>query len=232
MVKTAGVVMALASLWVSSSRVAAKDGSGGARAAGTVGVGGATGVAGPPKPSTWSVLVQPKQRWVLHDDSSETPRRVIIVETYDVHQVAGATVARLRWTVKDSERAKDSSQMGSETGPCFTRLAVNERGLYILRDQQDDAAIATQVAGKPSRSDPPRAYEGTKKNQGRYLNVYPQADGPVICMGNGPTPGDGECDDVCFEEMCVTPTRGVVQVSGTAAPDYGVFQQKGFKLAL
>jgi len=200
------------------------------------GAGGAAAKSTPtPQSNTWSVLVQPRMRWVLHDTFPETAARVVVVETYDVHQVAGAQVARLRWTAKETERAKargkdkDGSDIGSQDGPCFTHLAVNPRGLYILRDEEGDTAIATQVQGKPSRSEPPRAYKGTQKNEGRYLSIYAQVDGPIICIGNGPEPGAGECDDVCFAEMCFSPTKGVVQISGTAAPDYGVYEQKGFK---
>jgi hypothetical protein len=177
------------------------------------------------------VLVQPNKRWVLHDTFEKDRDRVIVVETYDVHQVGGATVGRLRWTAKENERAKEGDPIGSQDGPCYTRLAVNDRGLYILRDDMDDAAVAAAVQGRPSRSDPPRPYKGTKKNGGRYLAVHAQKDGSsVICVGDGPLPDAGECEDVCFAEMCFSPTKGVVQVSGTAAPDYGTFAPLGFKL--
>jgi len=184
----------------------------------------------PPAKGTWSILVQPNKRWVLHGTFKENRAQVIVVETYDVHQVGGATVARLRWTVKQNVKAKDGDSIGSEGGPLFTRLAVNERGLYILRDDMDDAAIATVVQGKPSRSEPPRSYEGTKKNHGRYLHVYDQEDGPVVCMGEGPEPGAGDCDDTCFAEVCFVPTKGVVEISGTAAPENAIFAQPGFEL--
>lgn len=176
--------------------------------------------------------MQPKQQWVLHDTSSGTPKRVIVVETYDTHQVGGVSVARLRWTAKEDlgGDAKDASNVGAEDGPSFTHLAVTDRGLYILRENADDAAIAKQVQGKPSRPEPPRAFKGTKKNQGRFLNLHKQADGPVICVGYGPESDAAGCDSVCVAEMCLSPTKGVVQLSGKVTPDFGTFTQKGFKL--
>ena len=70
----------------------------------------------------WKVLVKPDAKWVLREtmDDDKTSTRTITVEPYEVRKVAGADVARLRWTLKDGE---DVSDIGGQ----YTQLAVTQR---------------------------------------------------------------------------------------------------------
>lgn len=164
----------------------------------------------------WKVLVQPHAKWVLHRSDDDTGAATIEVETYDVRKVGGADVARLRWTYKNS--AGTATDMSDSPG-VFTQVAVTPAGLYLLDKSADDAKIQKALAGKPSRSDPPRPYKGTKLNHGRYLTV----DGGKVCMGTGPEPGAGDCPDDCDGAVCLT-TSGVVEIYGTYAPDEGIYE--------
>jgi hypothetical protein len=166
----------------------------------------------------WKILVKPRAKWVLHETIGEEPRATITVETYDVRKVAGADVARLRWTLRSGNETTD---VGDSTSGRYTELAVTPAGLYILSADMDDAKVAATLKKKPSRSDPPKPYRGTKQNQGRFLSIY---DGQV-CLGEEPLPDAGDCPDTCEGRVCITATDGVVELSGTWAPGVTIFRQ-------
>ena len=167
----------------------------------------------------WKVLVKPNAKWVLRETAGEAAGKnnanTITVETYDVRKVAGADVARLRWTLNGGE---DMSGIGGQ----YTQLGVTSAGLYILTAEMDDAKIATRLKDKPSRSDPPKAYMGTKQNHGRYLRVE---DNGNVCMGEGAEPGAGACEDVCEGYLCISPTDGIVGLFGNWAPGVSIFEK-------
>lgn len=167
----------------------------------------------------WKILVKPKASWTLQETLVEKSG-TITVETYDVRKIEDADVARIRWTLK---RGKETENIGGTEGR-YTQVAVNSKGLYILEDKMDDAAVKKALAGKPSRSDPPKPYKGTKLNEGRYLIIM----NGLVCIGEGPRPGDGECPDTCDGTMCISPTDGVVKMMGTWAPGTSIFAQKGY----
>jgi len=173
-----------------------------------------------PAKGFWKILVKPNAKWVLVEDTSdakERGRHVITAETYDVHKVGNADVARIRWTsTYDGKKVDD-------LGNLITHVAVTKKGLYFLDDKDDDAKISKILkAKKPSRTDPPKPYKGTKRNKGRYQDVR----NGQVCIGQGPMPDAGPCDDVCEGEMCIDPVDGIVELSGTWAPNYSTFKQK------
>ena len=200
-------------------------------AAMVLGLWAAPSAAEPPKmpKGTWKVLVSPKARWTLVevDRTGAKGKKLdrIVVETYDVRKVGVADVARLRWTLVSG---KEKSDLGRSDSGCYTQVAVTDAGLYLLDAAQDDAAVAEALKQKPSRSDPPKPYAGTMRNEGRYLKIYDTPHGPIACLGSGPLPDAGDCDDVCYGEVCISPTAGVVQLGGQWAPNYDLFAQAGF----
>ena len=133
----------------------------------------------------------------------------------------GADVARLRWTMVsgDGKYKSEAATSGSQTP---TQVAVTDKGIYLLTADMDDAKVSKALKGKPSRSDPPKAYKGTKKNNGRFLTV----SGDVVCMGEEPLPDAGECADICEGEICYSATDGVISMTGTLAPDHYNWEQK------
>ncbi len=169
----------------------------------------------------WKILVQPNAKWVLKEETSYDPTlkpSTITVETYDVRKVGAADVARLRWTLIQPDGTQ--SDVGDNENGRYTQVAVTPAGLYILWAAQDDAKVAKMLEGKPSRSDPPKPYEGTKLNEGRYLYVN---DDGTVCLGQGPEPGAGDCPDTCDGTMCLSPTKGVIQLIGNWAPGVTVY---------
>lgn len=172
-----------------------------------------------PAKGFWKILVKPKAKWVLHDTVAEDAAHkaaTITVETYDVRKVGGADVARLRWT---HASGKDRQDIGGELKP--TQVAVTPAGIYLLGAELDDAAVAAALKRKPSRSDPPKPYKGTKQNQGRFLRI----DDDLVCIGEEPLPDAGDCADVCEAEVCFSSTEGVVRISGLAAPGYSIWSR-------
>jgi len=166
----------------------------------------------------WKVLVKKGAKWTLKETIGDS-RDTLTIETYDVRKVGTADVARLRWTLigKDGEKR----DVGDSESGRYTQLAVTPEGLYILYAQQDDARVAQMLKGKPSRSDPPKAYAGTKQNHGRYLTVR-SAD--YVCLGQGPEPDAGECPDTCDGTLCISATDGPVELLGNWAPGVSVFE--------
>jgi hypothetical protein len=175
----------------------------------------------------WKVLVRPKAKWVLEGHPSKDAK--IVVETYDVRKIAGADVARVRWTYfHDGAKEELANHWGHPT-----QIAVTAAGLYVLAAEDDDAAVAEALKKKPFRSDPPKPYAGTTRNEGRYLHLETFAGGPVVCMGEGPLPGakDEEAVDALFAEVCISPRAGVVVLDGYWSPGhpYVTFSQPKFK---
>jgi hypothetical protein len=176
----------------------------------------ATETTTPLKKGFWRVLVKPNAKWVLPYRWAKENKEVspVVVETYDVRKVGSADVARLRFN-------EGSEKLDSVP---YTQFAVTDAGLYIFSAAEDDAAIAQALKGKPSRSDPPKAYMGTKKNHGRYLRIDDSPSGPIACLGEGPEPGAPDCEDVCYGEVCVSPDGGVVRIEGTWAPNSELYE--------
>jgi hypothetical protein len=164
----------------------------------------------------WRILVKPNAKWVLKQKNADKNPNTITVETYDVRKVGKADVARLRWTYNGEGGKQDlSGQPGK-----LDQVAVTDAGLYLLTADMDDKKIAKALEGKPSRSDPPKPYKGTTENQGRYLNV----NGGSVCIGEGPLPGAGDCEDVCFAELCMS-DQGIDILQGRWAPNFEIYER-------
>ena len=175
---------------------------------------------GPRAKGFWKILVKPKAKWVLHDtiaSDAERKAATITIETYDVREVDGADVARLRWTHAVGKERNDIG--GGALKP--TQVAVTSARVYLLNADMDDAKVSAALKSKPARSDPPKEYRGTKQNRGRYLRF----EGDGACMGEEPLPDDGPCADVCESQVCISPTDGVISISGLAAPSYSIWSQ-------
>lgn len=177
----------------------------------------------------WKILVQPDKHWVLHDTIAVAVHgspATLVVEPVGIHQVGSATVAHLDWTLNPdpTDKNQDHRALAGTHAGLLNQVAVTDAGLYLLPDDADDAKIAEVLQGKPSRSDPPKAYKATKLNEGRFLTI----DGDIVCMGQGPAPGDPACDDICEGEVCISATDGVVSLDGNWTPGWTHFAQDAY----
>ncbi|MBL9016001.1 MAG: hypothetical protein JNL83_17570 [Myxococcales bacterium] len=169
----------------------------------------------------WKILVKPNAKWVLAN-TTKNDKSTVTIETYDVRRVGDADVARLRVTHRWGTGKDDAADNSGASG-LPVQVAVTAKGLYFLNDTKDDAKILAVIAGKPTRSSPPKAYKATKTNKGRYLRI----DGDTVCMGEEPLEDAGECADICEGEVCISATDGVVSLHGTMSPNHDDFAQKG-----
>ena len=166
----------------------------------------------------WRSIVKPNAKWTLVSSNDKSEK--IVIETYDVRKVGEADVARIRWT---HVSGKEKEDIGATDSGKPTQVAVTDKGLYLLNAKNDDAVVAERLKGKPSRSSPPKEYEPTKKNQGRYLTINPFG---LLCYGEGPIPGQGgECEDVCDAYVCMD-EGGFHSLSGLWAPGYDDFERQ------
>lgn len=166
----------------------------------------------------WKILVKPNAKWVLKNEESK--KDIVTIETYDVRKVGDAEVARLRWTHSSPDGKKED--IGATESGKPTQVAVTDKGLFLLNAKNDDAVIAKRLTEKPSRSSPPRGYEGTKKNGGRYISI---SDDGIVCMGEAPVDKDFQCEDVCDAWICVSATAGVIELQGLWAPSNAFFKK-------
>lgn len=178
-----------------------------------------------PAKGFWKILVKPGAKWVLQPHAeveASAPAAKITIETYDVRKIGDADVARLRWTQVEG---KTSQPYNDGADDLLTQVAVTEKGIYLLRAEMDDAAVTAALQKSPSRSDPPKPYKGTKTNQGRYLRI---AELGIVCMGWSHVEGDGECEERCEGEMCISATDGIISLDGTYVPQDSYYLSKRY----
>jgi|GEM_PF-2467374 len=144
------------------------------------------------------------------DLDQEAPERdVVVATTRDVAVTGSVTRARLDWTTNGEE-----DNVGRKL---VSAVQVSPAGVWFVIEGQDDDA-ETVFAGPPGF---PAGIDKTLHG-GDYDVRTRQPDG-TVCYGWEPGPDAGECDDVCFGELCVAPGKGIVSGQGTWWPEAGRF---------
>ena len=157
--------------------------------------------------SVWEPLVTRNARFVLLGGESQGSR--IVVEVYDVREVKGTKVARLRWLVEEHGAR---SPMGNSLP---TQIAVNKKGAWLLTDRLDDQGVESALKRRPTFADPPRPSAGD--------DSYVRKDGDAVCVGVGSPPGKPCAGGVCHAEYCLVPGIGLTSISGNYTPSAGKF---------
>ncbi len=142
-----------------------------------------------------------------------------------MRSLGGGRVAALRWTFGDTSTHSTHPLAPSAVG-------VGATGIHLLDAALDDADIV-EALGDPSAYAPrvERVEAGTRVD-GRYVTVFQRREGgdeTIVCLGEGPGPGAAPCEDVCFSELCVSSTAGVVSLSGLWAPESQAFYAPGYR---
>lgn len=175
----------------------------------------------------WRVLVQPNATWRLAEISGgDDEPTEIVVETVEVRRVGDAEVARLRWTHRFPGGEADAADQGLPG-----QVAVTPAGVWFLGGDLDDERVAAALAANPpSQPDPPVEVKRQSRADGDYVTLRATREGErVVCVGEEPGPGSGDCDDICHAELCVAERGGVVSVEGLWAPGEAIFVQKGYE---
>ncbi len=123
----------------------------------------------------------------------------------EVTEVGDARLISLRWTM-DGESAGNGLPGAILVGP---------RGVKFGSDRAD---VEASPADAPTW---PAAVAAADLPDGHYIHAGALAG--ELCYGEGPTPDAGDCEDVCFAELCVHPRHGLTGGSGTWWPNYGIF---------
>jgi len=172
-----------------------------------------------PHPFSWFLQAG---RSALLDGTGSTR---LLVEVERVRSLGGGRVAALRWTFGDTSTHSTHPLAPSAVG-------VGATGIHLLDAALDDADIV-EALGDPSAYAPrvERVEAGTRVD-GRYVTVFQRREGgdeTIVCLGEGPGPGAAPCEDVCFSELCVSSTAGVVSLSGLWAPESQAFYAPGYR---
>jgi len=172
-----------------------------------------------PHPFSWFLQAG---RSALLDGTGSTR---LLVEVERVRSLGGGRVAALRWTFGDTSTHSTHPLAPSAVG-------VGATGIHLLDAALDDAEIV-EALGDPSAYAPrvERVEAGTR-GDGRYVTVFQRREGgdeTIVCLGEGPGPGAAPCEDVCFSELCVSSTAGVVSLSGLWAPESQAFYAPGYR---
>jgi hypothetical protein len=164
----------------------------------------------PPKSNSyWEPLATAGNRWVFRPEKESDPPSYIVVDVYDVREVKGAKVARLKWTLF---QGASGSPMGNSLP---TQIAVTKKGAWLLTDKLDDAGVAKAIKGKPHFADPPKAFKGD--------DGYVRKDGDNVCVGVGTPPGGTCATGVCHAEYCLAKGVGLTSIAGNYTPTAGVY---------
>jgi hypothetical protein len=160
----------------------------------------------------WAPVMKPGAIFSFNDRMPDgpTPEEFTTVEATvaGVADVPGGKVATLTWT-QNGEPLEVSNLpraiVVTDTAVRFSAEAAGEEG--------DPAWPATTATLDDDRGD-------------HALYIHDGQLAGERCYGMGPGSGSGECEDVCFFEVCVHPKHGLTGGSGTWWPDFGVFQRR------
>lgn len=172
-----------------------------------------------PHPFEW--FFQPGRTALLEGQDGQ--RLLVAVEA--VRKVGRGRAARLTWTL--------GSGAGKATHPLApSAVALSDKGLHLLDAALDDAELAAELDEETPYSATVKTVPEQRRLDGRYVWVLRARTGAppevVVCLGEGPGPTAQPCEDVCFAELCVSSTSGVVALAGLWAPNYETFAAPGY----
>ena len=161
-------------------------------------------------------------RGVLHGGATYTLRGgeggVLTVAATDARVLGAGAVVRLRWRFEGAEYTQAPSQ-----------VAADPSAIHLLDASLEDEDVKDAL---DAPSPWPRLSSGVapmSRLDGLYAQVWRGPEDVVVCYGEGPPPDAPPCEDVCFAEMCISQHAGVVELSGTWAPNSEAYVAAGFE---
>lgn len=149
----------------------------------------------------------------------------LLVDVERVRPLGGGRVAGLRWTLGDA-----ASHAPHPLAP--SAIGVGPTGVHLLDAALQDADIVDAITEVSAYGPSVERVEAGTRGDGRYVTVFQHragGDETIVCLGEGPGPGAAPCEDVCFSELCVSSTAGVVSLSGLWAPESQAFYAPGYR---
>jgi hypothetical protein len=154
----------------------------------------------------WRALLA-KKSWKLPlvSEGSDHTASEIELDLSGVHKVAGADVATLTWECDTGGTAELPS-----------KIAVTDKGTWILDEHAEDAAVAAALKKKPGFSEPTPLQRANRRKDGLFA-FAPPGHGDAICYGFGapkPEPNEPGCGAApCCSWICIDKS-GVIGVGG------------------
>ncbi|KAB2896541.1 MAG: hypothetical protein F9K40_14300 [Kofleriaceae bacterium] len=160
----------------------------------------------------WAPVMKPGAIFTFNDRMPDgpTPEEFNTVEATvdEVKEIEGGKVAMLSWTI-DGEPLEASNLPRA--------IFVTASGVRFQSD----------LTGEPTEDQWPATTATADLDKGDYsLYIHDGQLAGERCYGLGPAKDAGECEDVCFAEVCVHPKHGLTGGSGTWWPDFGEFQRR------
>jgi len=173
--------------------------------------GGGGGDAGGGAEAAWAAVMKPGAVFSFNDHMDGGPDDFTTVEATvtAVKDEGGQHVIALTWSI------------GGEpgVGALPATISVGPAGV-VFGDGGGGPSVLTWPAATATTELP---------RDGFTLYIRAGELPGELCYGEGPPPDAGDCEDVCFAELCVHPTHGLMGGAGTWWPNYGVFKRRDLR---
>jgi hypothetical protein len=155
----------------------------------------------------WAAVMKPGATFGFRDSVGGEDASTVDATVKEVTDVAGGKAATIEW-LTDGDAGHGLSGLPGA-------IIVTATSVHF----QDELTGEPGELTWPAAARPP--FEEEKDGYQLYLH-----DGQLkgeVCYGEGPGKDAGECEDVCFAELCVHPTHGLTGGGGTWWPDYSEY---------
>lgn len=171
------------------------------------GGGGGGGASGMTAAELWAPVMKPGAIFTFVDRLPQGDEEFVTVEATvrEVKDADGGKVAVIAWT-QDGEPL-EASNLPRE-------IHVTPAGVRLVADPEDEGSVSTWPASTATLDE----------DHGDYsIYIHDRQLAGEKCYGMGPGKDSGECEDVCFVEVCVHPKHGLTGGAGTWWPDTAEF---------
>jgi hypothetical protein len=167
---------------------------------GNTGGGGATGGGAT---ELWAAVLKPGATFGFRDSVGGEDVISVDATVKDVTDVDGGKAATIAWSFNGEP--EESSSLPKV-------IVVTATGVRFQGDLRGEPGELAWPASLPP-------FEEDKDGGNWQLYIHDGALKGEVCYGEGPGKNAGECEDVCFAELCVHPTHGLTGGSGTWWPN-------------
>jgi hypothetical protein len=160
----------------------------------------------------WAAVMKPGATFGFRDRIGAGEDAISVDATVkDVADVNGEKTATIAWSL---DGAPDD---GATNLPRV--IVVSAVNVRFQGDLMGEPGELTWPSSRPP-------YEEDKDGGDWQLYIHDGALKGEVCYGEGPGKNSGECEDVCFAELCVHPTHGLTGGSGKWWPNWSEYVRR------
>ncbi|MBT8495198.1 MAG: hypothetical protein KJO07_19285 [Deltaproteobacteria bacterium] len=155
--------------------------------------------------------------WVLDKGLGDDAVRIEI-ELVNRRQMDGATLVDLTWTVV----ADDGKRTPFDDNQRIVTIAADDSGAILVTgdvDEHNDAEIVMTLRSGPTYTGEPSTDHTETADASFSVKVEGKAPDRYACFEEGPGSDAGDCQDVCFSEICWSESKGLMSMSGNYMGD-------------